>query len=117
MPLHPIRSFPRIIRRGAREYALRYPSRSGDLHDFGETFGEFLRLWEPTAHLVYLHDVAKLEWAMHLPSGGGTSNHPSSTSTSPQRSASSAACVRSARPSLLSTALTWFRTVPSATCR
>ena len=51
--------------RVAREYALRYPSRSGDLHDFGETFGEFLRLWEPAAHLDYLHDVAKLEWAMH----------------------------------------------------
>jgi len=50
--------------RAADVYAARYPSRSGDLNDFGATFGDFLSEWPPSAHLVYLRDVAKLEWAM-----------------------------------------------------
>jgi len=50
--------------RAADVYAARYPSRSGDLNDFGGHFGDFLAEWPPSAHLVYLRDVAKLEWAM-----------------------------------------------------
>jgi len=49
----------------AQRYALDHPSDSGDLHDFGASFGEFLQSWAPAAHLEYLRDVAKLEWAMH----------------------------------------------------
>jgi len=45
-------------------YAARYPSHSGDLNDFGGEFGDFLAEWPPSAHLVYLRDVAKLEWAI-----------------------------------------------------
>lgn len=45
-------------------YAARYPSRSGDLNDFGRELGDFLAEWPPAAELVYLQDVAKLEWAM-----------------------------------------------------
>jgi hypothetical protein len=50
--------------RAADVYAARHPSRSGDLNDFGGTFGDFLAEWPPSAHLVYLRDMAKLEWAM-----------------------------------------------------
>jgi hypothetical protein len=50
--------------RAADVYAARYPSRSGDLNDFGAQLGDFLAEWPPSAHLAYLRDVAKLEWAM-----------------------------------------------------
>jgi len=49
----------------ANEYIHCYPSRSGNLHDFGDRFGEFLADFEPTAKLHYLPDVAALEWAYH----------------------------------------------------
>jgi len=45
-------------------YASRYPSRSGDLNDFGGEFGYFLAGWPPAAQLAYLSDVARLEWAV-----------------------------------------------------
>jgi hypothetical protein len=53
-----------FFNRAADAYASRYPSRSGDLNDFGGELGEFLAQWPPSAQLVYLPDVAKLEWAM-----------------------------------------------------
>ncbi len=45
-------------------YASTYPSRSGDLNDFGGEFGDFLAGWPPAAQLPYLPDVARLEWAV-----------------------------------------------------
>jgi hypothetical protein len=50
--------------RAADSYASRYPSRSGDLNDFGGELGDFLAGWAPAAQLAYLPDVARLEWAM-----------------------------------------------------
>jgi hypothetical protein len=50
--------------RAADTYASRCPSRTGDLNDFGGELGDFLAQWPPAAQLVYLADVAKLEWAM-----------------------------------------------------
>jgi hypothetical protein len=50
--------------RAAEIYASAYPSRSGDLNDFGGEFGEFLAEWPPAAQLAYLPDVARLEWAV-----------------------------------------------------
>jgi len=47
----------------ADTYASNYPSRSGDLNDFGGEFGVFLAGWPPAAQLAYLPDVARLEWA------------------------------------------------------
>ncbi len=41
------------------------PSTSGDVHDYGEDFGEFLRTYPGAADLLYLTDMAKLEWAVH----------------------------------------------------
>jgi len=48
----------------AREYALRQPSRSGDVGRHGEQFDEFLRRHASARELPYLADVARLEWCM-----------------------------------------------------
>jgi hypothetical protein len=49
----------------AAQYIACHPSRSGDLHEFGEHFPPFLQSFAPAADLVYLPDVARLEWAYH----------------------------------------------------
>ncbi len=54
-----------FFRRAAAQYINRHPSRSGDLHEFGEQFPAFLEAFAPAAELVYLPDVARLEWAYH----------------------------------------------------
>ena len=54
-----------FFRYAAAQYIARYPSRSGDLHAFGEHFPVFLQSFEPAAELAYLPDVARLEWAYH----------------------------------------------------
>jgi len=41
-----------------------HPSRSGDLNEYGDTFGEFLAEYPPASELPYLADVARLEWAI-----------------------------------------------------
>ena len=45
-------------------YVEAHPSRSGDLNEYGATFGEFLGGYEPASDLPYLPDVARLEWAI-----------------------------------------------------
>jgi len=49
----------------AREYIHRYPSRTGNLHDFGDQFASFLQAFPGLEALPYLPDVARLEWACH----------------------------------------------------
>lgn len=49
----------------AHGYIGRYPSRSGNLHDFGEYLAQFLAEFPPAAGLPYLPDMARLEWAHH----------------------------------------------------
>ena len=49
----------------AREYIHRHPSRTGNLHDFGDNFADFLQAFPGLAALPYLPDVARLEWAHH----------------------------------------------------
>lgn len=41
------------------------PSTSGDLHDLGAGFPEFLGAYPHAAELPYLGDLARLEWALH----------------------------------------------------
>ena len=41
------------------------PSTSPDLNDYGATFEQFLREFEPAQQLPYFPDVARLEWAWH----------------------------------------------------
>jgi hypothetical protein len=49
----------------AGRFIERYPPASGNLHDFGAEFAEFLAGFSPAAALVYLPDVARLEWTRH----------------------------------------------------
>ncbi|MFO1351468.1 MAG: DNA-binding domain-containing protein [Gammaproteobacteria bacterium] len=52
-----------FFRYAAHRYIHEYPSRSGDLNEYGADFADFLARFEPTAGLVYLPDVARLELA------------------------------------------------------
>jgi hypothetical protein len=49
----------------AFEYAVRVPSRSGDLNEYGADFPTFLDDFAPIAQVPYLPDVAHLEWRVH----------------------------------------------------
>lgn len=51
-----------FLREAARQYAAGHPSNSGDLNEYGESFGDFLDGYPYAAHLPYLGDVARLEW-------------------------------------------------------
>lgn len=47
----------------ARRYVREYPSVSGNLHDYGDLFADFLAVTPGCEGLPYLPDVACLEWA------------------------------------------------------
>ncbi len=49
----------------ARAYLKTHPSTSGDLHDYGAGFADFVAGFEHTQSLPYLPDLARLEWAVH----------------------------------------------------
>ena len=49
----------------AEQFILAYPSRSGDLNQFGQAFATFLTTYPHAGDLPYLADVAALEWAWH----------------------------------------------------
>jgi hypothetical protein len=49
----------------ARRYALAVPSTSGDLGEYGASFGDFLERYPHASSLAYLADVARVEWALH----------------------------------------------------
>jgi len=53
------------FRQVARGYVERFPSRSGNLHEFGGRLPGFLAAQPALAGLPYLADVAALEWAGH----------------------------------------------------
>jgi len=54
-----------FFRDTAHEYIRRYPSASGNLHEFGREFAGFIAGFPAASALVYLPDVARLEWAYH----------------------------------------------------
>lgn len=54
-----------FFRYAAEHYIRAHPPASGNLHDFGAEFAAFLEAFEPAQTLVYLPDVARLEWAWH----------------------------------------------------
>lgn len=56
------RDFFRLL---ARLYIAQHPSRSGNLNHYGKEMTDFLAAFEPARQLVYLPDVARLEWACH----------------------------------------------------
>jgi len=47
--------------------AVNWP-KSGNMDDYGSEFPDFLAQFEHAKHLVYLKDVARLEWIFHLSS-------------------------------------------------
>ena len=49
----------------ARKFITQYPSRNANLHHYGAELAEFVATFEPAKELVYLPDVARLEWACH----------------------------------------------------
>ena len=49
----------------AHNYITSHPSVSGNLHDFGSHFPDFISSVDAANELVYLPDVARLEWAYH----------------------------------------------------
>lgn len=49
----------------ALAYQQAHPSVSGDLHEYGESFADFLHEFPPAQSLPYLPDVAALEWRVH----------------------------------------------------
>lgn len=49
----------------ARRYIEQHPSRSGNLHHYGEQMVNFVAAFGPAQGLPYLPDVAALEWACH----------------------------------------------------
>ena len=46
-------------------YVQAYPSKSGDIHNFGGEFGRFLARFPGASELAYLLDTAQLEWHVH----------------------------------------------------
>jgi hypothetical protein len=48
-----------------REFIAQHPSRSGNLHHYGAEMAGLVAAFEPARGLIYLPDVAALEWAAH----------------------------------------------------
>lgn len=55
---------PEFFDGAARIFIARNPPRSASLDDYGAEFSAFLTTFAPAASLVYLSDVALLEWAV-----------------------------------------------------
>jgi hypothetical protein len=49
----------------AKCYIQQYPATSGNIHDFGRQFADLLTSLPAARELLYLPDVARLEWAYH----------------------------------------------------
>lgn len=56
----------KFFRYAVQEYIKDNRPKTGNLDDYGENFYEFLADFPPTKNFVYLPDVAKLEWLLHL---------------------------------------------------
>jgi hypothetical protein len=54
-----------FFRHITRQFIAQYPSCSGNLHHYGAEMAGFLAAFAPAQGLVYLPDVAALEWACH----------------------------------------------------
>lgn len=53
----------RFFRYAASQYIKKHPSMSGNLEDYGRDMPQFLEQFEPVAHLPYVPDIARFEWA------------------------------------------------------
>jgi len=50
----------------AYRFIEQYPSRSANLHHYGAELADFAAHFKPAQELVYLSDIAALEWACHV---------------------------------------------------
>jgi len=57
---------PEFFAAAARAFVARHPPRTAYLNDYGAGFADFLGQFPAAAGLVYLPDVARLEWAVSL---------------------------------------------------
>jgi hypothetical protein len=57
---------PEFFEQAAGRFVDCHPARSGYLNDYGAQFGAFLAALEATRELLYLPDVARLEWALSV---------------------------------------------------
>jgi hypothetical protein len=57
---------PRFFRYACDQYVRAEPPATPCLFEYGATFADFLAGFPPCRHLVYLPDVARLEWAMNV---------------------------------------------------
>src|SRR5712692_6038624 len=57
---------PRFFRYAADRYVREHPPAGPCLFEYGASFPEFLAVFPPCLPLVYLADVARLEWAMNV---------------------------------------------------
>jgi hypothetical protein len=55
----------RFFAYAADRFITAHPPTSPCLFEYGEAFAEFLSSFEPCRHLVYLPDIARLEWAIN----------------------------------------------------
>lgn len=55
----------RFFAYAADRYIRQHPPSTPCLFEYGASFADFLRDFPPCAHLAYLPDVARLEWAMN----------------------------------------------------
>lgn len=55
-----------FFRMMAMKFIAQHPSHSANLHAYGAELADFLTHFEPAQSLVYLADVATLEWACHV---------------------------------------------------
>jgi hypothetical protein len=57
---------PRFFRFAVHRYIYERPPTGPCLFEYGAELGDFLASFEPSRHLGYLPDVARLEWAMNV---------------------------------------------------
>ena len=55
-----------FFRHLTRKFIEQHPSRSGNLHHYGDQLAAFVATFPPAQQLVYLADIASLEWACHV---------------------------------------------------
>ena len=67
----------RLFHASVDAHVAMHPSRSGDLNEYGGTFGDFIAGYPAVSELRYLPDVARLEWAIDEANRAADSNtHP-----------------------------------------
>jgi hypothetical protein len=54
-----------FFRMACHHFIIEHWPKSGNMDDYGAEFSDFIAIFEHAKHLIYLKDVARLEWAFH----------------------------------------------------